>query len=60
MSKQNFIKDEEEKMSSRISGRTAFCRECGQSLDSNIDPVCEVCGWIICSCGACSPDCTGE
>lgn len=34
--------------------RTAYCKGCGEPLDSRFDEICPKCGWIICpSCGDC-------
>ena len=29
------------------------CVECNQSSDGSIDLECNICGWLICVCGAC-------
>ena len=41
----------------RLRGRVTRCWACGQGLTSMTDRKCEDCGWLICSCGACSTDC---
>lgn len=33
--------------------RATICWKCKNSLNSEIDLECIVCGWILCSCGAC-------
>lgn len=33
--------------------RQTHCYECKQELDSFLDVECNVCRWIVCSCGAC-------
>jgi len=34
--------------------RTAYCKACGEYLDSRADEICDKCGWIICpACGDC-------
>ncbi|MDN5331419.1 MAG: hypothetical protein PWP45_644 [Tepidanaerobacteraceae bacterium] len=34
--------------------RTAYCKNCGEPLDSLEDEICLECGWIICPmCGDC-------
>ncbi len=33
--------------------RTPFCWNCKKPLDNDIDEECNVCGWILCHCGAC-------
>lgn len=41
-----------------VNRRKAICR-CGTMLDSIVNDVCPMCGWMICkSCGICSPGCT--
>jgi hypothetical protein len=38
-------------------GRKTHCWKCKENLSSRSDRTCEDCGWLECSCGACSPDC---
>jgi hypothetical protein len=33
--------------------RKTHCYSCMRPLDNDIDVECNICGWIICSCGAC-------
>lgn len=33
--------------------RETHCFTCGTPLESGIDPVCDVCGWLICECQSC-------
>lgn len=33
--------------------RVTHCYNCKEELDNETDIECNVCGWIICSCGAC-------
>lgn len=33
--------------------RATHCYECHSPLDSDIDAECNICGWMLCYCGAC-------
>lgn len=37
--------------------RETHCWSCREHLSSVDSPVCKQCGWIVCSCGACSRTC---
>lgn len=37
--------------------RVTYCWSCQEHLDNSVDVECARCGWIICRCGACDPNC---
>lgn len=37
--------------------RLPHCWNCPVHLDSEFDPRCDACGWLICPCGSCAQDC---
>lgn len=36
---------------------TNRCWHCAEAIDSEINQRCTICGWYICSCGACAEGC---
>jgi len=40
-----------------LVGRRSACWRCRADVDSDSDATCDACGWIVCRCGACGPDC---
>ena len=39
--------------------RVTHCWKCKKTVDSGRHHKCEICGWIICRCGACEMNCPG-
>ena len=41
-----------------VPSRSTHCHESGTDLDSESNQECVACGWLVCGCGACEPECS--